>query len=69
MSNVLDLQGLPEAKKTMSAQVIAGGNCISVLSVVNGAAEVTAPDEHAVPAQVHPLGNCISVLSVVGGND
>ena len=62
MSNVLDLQGLPEGTQALAAQMMAGGSCISLLSVVTQPL-AASPEEHA-KVGVTPMGNCISLLSV-----
>ena len=81
MAGPLDLQGLPEGLKEAAARIAGGGNCISVLSVVEaqsarsptpigGVKTMAAQPASArsTGADLMSGGNCISVLSVVSGD-
>lgn len=79
MTNILDLQGLPDAIKPAASAVLQGGSCVSVVSIVTGGAVAAVPGDNDAKIQaagnvaptgggLSPMGgSCVSVVSYVGG--
>lgn len=66
MSNLLELQGLPEEVAELAKKMATEGSCISLLSVSAGAISKAPAEQSRPPATktAGTLGSCISILSV-----